>query len=323
MTESGSVAGSRSVPVLARGPRAWTAWAAGVWSLAFGAAGVHWAAGGAGFPFGAADPRAVQVGSLFAEAEPGSTGPAIAALGLLGVAVALVMARAAGARLPLVFAWAMSVGLVVAVPDVRVIQNFGYLFAGYTGLWDGPLLFMLFCIGGGALWAAAAWTYQGGGAREPVRWGTPVTYAAALLALPYGISRISWAMGIPLGVQPEMLAGGNATGGSVVEAVLGGLCVAGAILTLGLVQRWGEVFPRWMPLLRGRRVPIGLAVVPALCASAMLVQSGARLYLWVAKGDIVLKADGWGSFGPGLAWLPWGLALAAATYAYYLRRRVE
>ncbi|MFE3453258.1 hypothetical protein ACFXJ8_30470 [Nonomuraea sp. NPDC059194] len=322
MAES-RMAESRSVTVVARGRSSWAATAAGVWSLAFGAAGGYWAAGGGGFPFGAGDPRAAQVGSLFAAAEPGSTGLAIAALGLLGAAAALVMVRSAGARLPLVLAWAMSVGLVVAVPDVRVIQNFGYLFMGYTGFWDGPLLFMLFCIGGGALWAAAAWRYQGGGTREPVRWGTPVTYAAALLALPYGISRLSWAVGIPLGVQPETISGGNASGGWVVEAVLGGLCVVGAILTLGLVQRWGEVFPRWIPLLRGRRVPIWLAVVPGLCAATMLIQSGSRLFLWWAKGDIVLTADDWGSFGPGLSWLPWGLALAAATYAYYLRRRAE
>lgn len=302
--------------------RPWAAQAAGVWSLVFAAAGGYWAAGGAGFPFGAGDPRAAQVGSLFAAAKPGSTGLAIAALGLLGAAVALVMTRSAGARLPLVFAWAMSVGLVVAVPDVRVMQNFGYLFAGYTGLWDGPLLFMLFCIAGGALWAATAWTYQGGGTREPVRWGRPVTYAAAVLALPYGISRVSWAMGIPLGVQPGFLSGGNATAW-VIEAVLGGLCFVGAILTLGLVQRWGEVFPRWIPGLRGRRVPIWLAVVPGLCAAAMLIQAGARLYLWLATGDIVLTAEDWGSFGPGLSWLPWGLTLAAAIYAYYLRRRAE
>jgi hypothetical protein len=34
----------------------------------------------------------------------------------------------------------------------------------------------------------------------------------------------------------------------------------GAGLMLGLVQRWGEVFPRWMIGLAGRRVPSALAV---------------------------------------------------------------
>ncbi|MGW5684327.1 hypothetical protein [Nonomuraea sp. NPDC003754] len=319
MTESVSAAATARGRT--RGRTRWAASAAAVWSVAFAAAGAYWAAWGAGFPFGAGDPRAEQVGSLFAAAEPGPVGAAMAVLGLLGAVVAVGMARATPARGPLVFAWAMSGALLVAVPDIRVIQNFAYLFMGYTGLWDGPLLFMVFCIAGGALWAAAAWVHQGGGTREPVRWGRPVTYAAALLALPYAISRISWAAGIPLGIPAEDIAAGNADGGWISETVLGGLCVAGAVLTIGLVRRWGEVFPRWIPFLRGRRVPVWFAVVPGLAASVMLVQAGARLYLAMLTGDITITAERWGTFLPGLAWLPWGLALAAATYAYYLRRR--
>ncbi|GAA2685188.1 hypothetical protein [Nonomuraea recticatena] len=307
-----------------RARRSWTAPAAGLWSVAFGLTGAYWALGGAGFPLGAGDPRADQVGSLLASVEQGPTGAVMAALGLLGALVAVAMTRSAARGLSFVFAWTMCVGLIVAVPDVRVMQNFGYLFMGYTGLWDGPLLFMLFCIVGGALWAAAAWAGRdggdsGGGART-VRWARPVTYLAAVLALPYGISRISWAMGIPLGVPDGFLAGGQQDAW-MAEAVLGGLCVVGALLTLGLVQRWGEVFPRWIPFLGGRRVPVWLAVAPALCASAMLIQAGSRLFLWMITGQITMTAEDWGSFGPGLSWLPWGLALVAATYAYHLRRR--
>jgi hypothetical protein len=51
----------------------------------------------------------------------------------------------------------------------------------------------------------------------------------------------------------------------------------------------------------------------------------ASVSLWrmVAAGGLGLDlgSDTWGLGGPMLTWLPWGLALGAATYAYHLRRR--
>jgi hypothetical protein len=101
-----------------------------------------------------------EVGSLFDAAEPTTMGAVIAVLGLAGAVVALVMTRTTRAWPPLVFATAMSVILLVVVPDLRVVQNFAYLFFGYTGLWDWGLLFMLGCMAGGVLWAAAALAYR-------------------------------------------------------------------------------------------------------------------------------------------------------------------
>ena len=46
--------------------------------------------------------------------------------------------------------------------------------------------------------------------------------------------------------------------------------VGGAVVLLGLVQGWGGLFPRWVPFLSGRRVPIPLAVVPASTISALV-----------------------------------------------------
>ncbi|MBN6053508.1 hypothetical protein JYK22_16320, partial [Nonomuraea sp. RK-328] len=289
---------------------------AGVWSLALGLVGAYWTVEGSSFPLGSSDPRGSDMGSFFATAEPGATGVIFAVAGVLGVAAAVVLARAPRTQWPRVVGALLAVALLVAVPDVRVIQNFGYLFMGYTKLWDWPLLFMLFSIAGGGLWALVVWNARGGDV-SPGRWGRRATYAAAMLALPYGISRISWGLGIPLGVPADYLV----VDAGASEFVLGGLCVAGAVLTLGLVQGWGEVFPRWIPFLRGRRVPIWFAVVPATAASVLLIQAGARLWLWWAAGQITLSASHWGTFLPGLFWLPWSLALAAATYAYYLRRR--
>jgi hypothetical protein len=50
-------------------------------------------------------------------------------------------------------------------------------------------------------------------------------------------------------------------------AYLGGLGLLSdgpAFLALGLVRRWGEVWPRWMPVVGGRRVRQLAALVPAL-----------------------------------------------------------
>jgi hypothetical protein len=44
-------------------------------------------------------------------------------------------------------------------------------------------------------------------------------------------------------------------------AALATLAVGGATLTLGLVQRWGEVYPRWSPSVGGK--PSGRAPRPS------------------------------------------------------------
>jgi len=44
-----------------------------------------------------------------------------------------------------------------------------------------------------------------------------------------------------------------------------------ALLSLGLVRPWGEVFPSWMPLIGGRRVPpVGASVLAATGAVALM-----------------------------------------------------
>ena len=68
----------------------------------------------------------------------------------------------------------------------------------------------------------------------------------------------------------------------------------GALLTLGLVQRWGEVYPRWIPYLRGKPVRPRTAIVPASLV-AILITSAGLTYVRTALG--------------------------AATLAYHLRRR--
>lgn len=53
-------------------------------------------------------------------------------------------------------------------------------------------------------------------------------------------------------------------------------------------------------------------------AGLLLIQAGVRIVVWTASGASPITADTWGEGLPGLVWLPWGVALCVATYAYWL-----
>lgn len=99
--------------------------------------------------------------------------------------------------------------------------------------------------------------------------------------------------------------------------------VVGVGLALSLVRAWGQRFPAWVPVLRGRTVPIWLPVLPAFGAGALLMGHGALF-----SGFGVLAASGafdltsevlWYS----LFWGPWfmtgGVLFALAGHGYLIR----
>lgn len=114
-------------------------------------------------------------------------------------------------------------------------------------------------------------------------------------------------------------------------------------LAVGLVSTWGEVYPRWIPLLGGRRVRPKSAIVPAAVGSVILTAmwTGAFLLIltgrrfdgsvtgngtWQAGFIQVVGGTDWRAWVFGAAYLPlffWGPLLGAVTYAYAKRRRVE
>ena len=83
--------------------------------------------------------------------------------------------------------------------------------------------------------------------------------------------------------------------------------------------------------LAGRRVPIGLAVLPASLVSVLLVVGG--IGIWSVSGQMIanLMANGAETMevvsailfelGPTLLFPVWGIGLAVATLGYYYRRR--
>ncbi|MFB7912190.1 hypothetical protein ACFC1T_37740 [Kitasatospora sp. NPDC056076] len=107
-----------------------------------------------------------------------------------------------------------------------------------------------------------------------------------------------------------------------------------AFTALGLVARWGEVLPRRLPLLGGRRVPVAAAVVPAALGAAalsvgtllltMLLSTGRDLRGRPLPDGLPMLSGDWHTVVLVACYAPlllWGPLLAAVTWAYLRRRR--
>ncbi|WP_207922831.1 hypothetical protein [Micromonospora sp. KC606] len=160
------------------------------------------------------------------------------------------------------------------------------------------------------------------GPSRRARWAA---HTAALLAVPSGLWRIGLALGFPLGYteQGHRDMVGSTGWGPVYLIGLSLLTEAAAMLTLGLVQRWGEVVPRWIPLIGGRTVPPLVAVVPAWIGVAVLAVLWTPFLLWWVVPHDGMTAAGHTLVGflylPLVAWAP---LLAAVTISYQRRRRL-
>ncbi len=300
--------------------------AAALWALAYGVLGVAWARGMPGFPRGAADPDPDGALSILAGATP-RFGWWIAVLSLATATTALALTRGTGHRVALPLAWPTAALLVLVIPDARLLMGvaytplvlaapvFGWELGGATlaDVWPWPVLNQLVCVLGGLLLART---------RDPWKWFTPergrvAVHVAVAVPLVYCATRWAWALGVPLGVSEEFLAEGE-DGLWLAGAYLATFGAFGGVLTLGLVQRWGEVFPRWVLGLRGRRVPPLLAVIPAGAVSIITAVAGLTYLRWAIAGRF--RAAEWGAWLPECFWPIWGAALAAATISYRRRR---
>jgi hypothetical protein len=328
-------------------------YAAAAWAAVYGVVALVWTVTGDGFPFGQGDDG--DLGLL--RALPARLGAPLLAGVLLATAVAaLAMAgphavrlHGPGRRLLLGFGWAVAAALLVVVPDARLLAvagyapmllvgaPFGWPPVGYAEVFTWPLVNQAVCVVGGFLVARTvlAWQFQTGGAcaacgrgqatagwatpAAAARWGRAAAYVAAAVPALYAVTRLAWLLGIPLGVSEGFLHELRVSGAVWAGAGLGAFAVVGAVLTVGLVRPWGEVFPRWLVGLAGRRVPIMLAVVPASVVSVFV--TSASLSLLTNGAFLSLLGTGGSAAAPMLLWPLWGVALGAATLAYHLRRR--
>ncbi|GAA0577459.1 hypothetical protein GCM10010172_72740 [Paractinoplanes ferrugineus] len=309
--------------------------------LLYGLAHVYWASGGGGFPFGADDANPEY--SAFQHVGRGQLAPWIAVWFLGSAAVAFLMALPRRRRIPtgvLVGPSVLSAAVVFfTLADFRILGNLAYVFMLRFGAINWTVINQLFAVASVGLMVASAVIYQrrtsgactrcgrsdsdaGWTSRESAaRWGKKAAYTAVVVPLIYASTRWAWALGFPLGISDQLWQEGKKDHLWILGAALATMGALGSLLTLGLVQRWGEIFPRWMVGLRGRRVPLLLAIIPAVLVSIMVTIAGVMYIRLHFQGAFDNEKDDWGATVPETIWPVWGLALAAATLAYYFRRR--
>jgi hypothetical protein len=313
-------------------------WVAGAWTLAFGALV------GLALLGRAPDPWVPDAASPLGALSGTQMSWVIAVLALLALAAGGVAAKVRTPRTTKATGWLLIVlGLVVAVviSDVRALMFLGYLpqvllaMVG-VGPGAGQLEWGLFVDSGVALAHAAgglAMVVAGvsllgraapGGRLDWgrwARWGRPAVAVAVVVPLLYAVTRIAWALDIPLGISRGMLEElGQAKWAGFGLAAS---AVVGAVLTWGLVARWGEVFWRWVPRIGGRPVPIAMALVPGLLVAGVVMSAGISFWR-MAIADDLWRVPGatsdWAAWGPEMLWPIWGVALAVACLAYLGRR---
>jgi hypothetical protein len=343
----------------------WAPYAAVAWSLIYAGLGVYWAVSGRGFPY---TPEIISdgLGPLLGRFGPGVAWTVVMMAGIPAGAMGAAMLRGvrSGALQPLfITAGGLLAGvLLLLMTGLDLLVMVGYIPAAVLGhlpaeksqayleAWaQWAMIHELLCLIGGFLWLGATVSYarrsedaclycgrrdgpEGWNSPDNARrWGRLAVYVAMAAPVFYAFTRYAWALGFPLGMSEEYLRSGQESGTWISGLFLATFGLVGALLMLGLVQRWGESFPRWMIGLAGRRVPIALAVVPALLASVLLIVGGIGVWSVLRQMVANLAASGVKGtelivgvifqVGPTLLFPVWGAALAVAALGYYYRRR--
>lgn len=343
------------MPRTSPAPTSWASWVAGAWSVIYVGLSAGWLLGLGGYPF---DPNPAAEGTAVLDQVPQWLGASVLlVLAGVGVVVAAGLVRRTSPTWVWRAAFGLALVLAVVLPDYRVLATVAYLpiilVVGVSGqgdadMWglftDWSLLNLVVLTLAGISFAHAGLKrrrsdqdrcLECGLPADPTRrtdpllarrWGRIATYVAIAVPVIYATTRLAWFVGVPLGLT-------RATYNGIRDvlpngAALGTMAIGGAVLTLGLVQHWGEVFPRWIPFLRGKVVPIKLAVVPAILV-AMLVTSAGLMFIRLALTSTVsdsfsfMTMQDWSGWLPELLWPVWGVALVVAALAYRARRLRE
>lgn len=159
--------------------------------------------------------------------------------------------------------------------------------------------------------------------RSVPRWAVVAAHAAALTPILSSLWRLPLMFGIAMGMDEAFMDGIMSYPFWARAAYLLGLGLLSdglAFLTIGLVRPWGEVFPRWVPILRRRSIPpapvVVIAMVGGLAATALFTSMA---FAWPGNFDGV---DGWVVLQT-VCYAPlalWGPLVLAATCAYWRRR---
>ena len=161
--------------------------------------------------------------------------------------------------------------------------------------------------------------------RPVPRWAYRLAHVIPLLTLPSGLWRLGLVAGSSMGMldgsgRPAHLQGfGEAT----YVVFLTVFSEAVALIAFGLVKPWGEVAPRWIPVIGGRRVAPYAAIVPAVLGALSLIAIWTFGFRDVFTDHFIpFSSTAWKALMI-TCYAPlqlWGPALLVLTYAYYRRR---
>ncbi|MEU9823548.1 hypothetical protein [Micromonospora chersina] len=158
--------------------------------------------------------------------------------------------------------------------------------------------------------------------RPAPAWTVRTAHLVPLAVLPSGLWRIALVAGLPIGATANGAPVDPGLGESVYIVSLSLVSEGLALLALGLVRRWGEVFPCWLPLVGGRRVPPRFAVTTATAGAVAVT------LIWgYAAWGVVVNGNDLGFSRPGFALLVacyaplllWGPLLLLLTWSYHRR----
>jgi hypothetical protein len=301
--------------VAAPGWRRWASQAAIAWALGYGAVRIYWALGAAPSP----PPTGTDLVAF--------TGWWPVALCAAAAVVVAGLRRARWWRPLAVAAWGVTAALAAA-SALLLLDMVGIILPG-VGLAVHPaaVLSRAACLAGGVLVGATALSYQrhwrgaclacgrtGQAARpeRPPGWAWLAAWVAVAGCLVRLLAQVA------VGFGSELLRAGGSL--LLFEA---GFLLAGTVLPLALVYRWGRVFPGWVPLLAGRGVPRWLVLGPALVLGAGMTAyfgvSMVRLAVQTVTGTWEQGAGSdplWFYWVAIPAYLAWGLGLGGAALAY-------
>ncbi|MFI6802730.1 hypothetical protein [Streptosporangium canum] len=310
-----------------------------VWSVSYLALSLLWAVGGPAYPF---DAGRTGAGSTLLDPLPAAVGGTVLAVSALVAGVVAVLAvRGPLNRAPAVVAVAVGAGLAVLLPDVRIMMTAGYLpvmlvaalagqaeFSMIATMLTWPSVNLLILMAAGVslmllgMRALIAGAGRPGSAAGALRVGQYATAVAVAVPVVYAVTRFGWLLGVPVGISDQFLA--HIAEITPIGAGLSTLGLIGAVLTVGLVRPWGEIWPRWAPFLRGRPIPAKLPAYAALVVSLPVTSAGLMYVRKKLTGEQVGPAGADNELGawlPEMLWPLWGAALAVAALAYLSRRR--
>ncbi|MDQ3641128.1 MAG: hypothetical protein M3450_06600 [Actinomycetota bacterium] len=134
------------------------------------------------------------------------------------------------------------------------------------------------------------------------------------------------ALGLPVGVDDHYHRAhfGFPGWGTAYVFGLTLLLVSVALLTLGLVHRWGEVTPSWIPYIGGRGVPRLAAIIPAGAGAVALTLLWASAFSNLGEIFALYGLEGAARIVVIACYMPlllWGPLLAAVAISYAQRTR--